>query len=349
VTRAAFVFPNPRAALAAEVADGRAPDSTLLGQNHLDQHGVTAELVDPPAHDPESGLRGRVRWHTRELALPRRLADYDVAFTPLLNLFPLASRALRGPRVVTINYGHALIYERSSPARRSLVRASLRSAARVVCLGEWQREHAIERIGVSPERIVKLLVPIDERFYGAQPPDDAEQLVLTVGKDDARDFRTFAEAVDGLDARVQIVAPPRNLRGVRLPANATAGRVDAFALRDLYRRASVVVVPQRRDGYPYGSEGGGLTALVEAEACARPLVVSERAVLRDYVDDGENALVVPAEDPRALRDAIERVLGDRALARRLGGAGRARVERAHTTRGFAAQLAPVLEDANAGR
>ena len=31
----AFVFPNPRAELAAAVARGEAPDSTLLGQNHL--------------------------------------------------------------------------------------------------------------------------------------------------------------------------------------------------------------------------------------------------------------------------------------------------------------------------
>ena len=111
------------------------------------------------------------------------------------------------------------------------------------------------------DRALASLVPVDEEFYAAQPYDDAEPLVLTVGKDDARDFATFAHAVEGLDARVQIVAPERNLRGVTLPANASAGRVDAFALRELYARASVVVVPQRSDGYPYGSEGGGLTAL----------------------------------------------------------------------------------------
>jgi glycosyltransferase involved in cell wall biosynthesis len=71
-------------------------------------------------------------------------------------------------------------------------------------------------------------------------------------------------------------------------------------------------------------------------------------MLRDYVTDGENGVVVPPEDPTALREAIERLLGDATLAARLGAVGRARVERDHTTRGFAARLAPVLRDANAG-
>ena len=76
----------------------------------------------------------------------------------------------------------------------------------------------------------------------------------------------------------------------------------------------------------------------------RPVVATERAIFRDYVDDGVEGLVVPAEDPAAMRAAIERLLGDAELRARLGAAGRARVERDHTSRGFAAQLAPVLRD-----
>jgi len=74
----------------------------------------------------------------------------------------------------------------------------------------------------------------------------------------------------------------------------------------------------------------------------RPVVATERAIFRDYVDDGVEGLVVPAEDPGAMRGAIDRLLGDPELAAGLGAAGRARVERDHTSRGFAALLAPVL-------
>jgi glycosyltransferase involved in cell wall biosynthesis len=113
-------------------------------------------------------------------------------------------------------------------------------------------------------------------------------------------------------------------------------------LRDAYARAACVVVPQRSDEYAFGSEGGGLTALLEAMAMGRPVVASDRAILHDYVEDGVDALLVPPEDPPALRAAIERVLGDPELASSLGAAARARVERSHTSPGFAARLAPVL-------
>jgi glycosyltransferase involved in cell wall biosynthesis len=60
------------------------------------------------------------------------------------------------------------------------------------------------------------------------------------------------------------------------------------------------------------------------------------------VADGVEALIVPPEDPTALREAIARVLADPELGERLGSAGRARVERDHTTKGFARRLEPLL-------
>src|SRR5207302_7678868 len=99
-------------------------------------------------------------------------------------------------------------------------------------------------------------------FQPAQPPPDAEPYVLTVGKDLARGLHTFAAAVDALDLRAEIVAHPRNLEGVSLPRNARAQTALASSqLRDLYAGAACVVLPQRRDSYRYGSEGGGLTAV----------------------------------------------------------------------------------------
>jgi glycosyltransferase involved in cell wall biosynthesis len=77
-------------------------------------------------------------------------------------------------------------------------------------------------------------------------------------------------------------------------------------------------------------------------AMGKPIVASDRAILRDYVDDGVEALVVPAEDPAAMREAVDRVLADPELARSLGAAARARVERANSSSGFAAGLAPLL-------
>jgi len=334
--KVAFVYPNPRAELAAQVATGDAPDSTLLGQNHLAALGIDARL-----HDPALTRRrgGRLRWNLREVTLPWELGDADVALTPLAALFPLAARARRRQRVVVVNYGLCTIWDRSSRARRKLLGASLRSAAAVVCLGEWQRERLEEQTGAQA---TTALLGIDERYFSPRPAPGGEPYVLAVGKDLARDYATFAEAVRQLGVRAEIAAYPRNLEGVRLPPGTRAQAVSPAELRDLYAGAACVVVPQRRQGYPYGSEGGGLTSLLETLAMGRPLVATGRPILHDYVTHEETALLVPPEEPDVLAAAIRRVLEDAELARRLGAAGRARVEAGLTTRHFAERLAPIL-------
>jgi glycosyltransferase involved in cell wall biosynthesis len=183
-------------------------------------------------------------------------------------------------------------------------------------------------------------VGVDIDWFEPRSAGEGEPYVLTVGKDLARDLHTFAAAVAEVDARVEIVAHPRNLVGVAIPANA---RVRSFIstaeLRDLYAGAACVVVPQRADGYPYGSEGGGLTTICEAMAMAKPIVATERAILHDYL--GADELVRP-EDPDALRAAIETVLADPGER---GERARRRAEQRHSTRHFAEKLAPILRAA----
>jgi glycosyltransferase involved in cell wall biosynthesis len=339
----AFVYPNSRRALLAEVARGDAPDSTLLGQNHLAALGVDATIHEPRlTRTPRSGLAHRLTWNLRELTLPWELRDVDVAFTPLANLLPLAARARRRLRVVVVNYGLCLIYERSTRARRRLLAESLRSAAAVVCLGESQREQLIEQTGLDPARVYTALLGIDERFFAPRPLPEGEPYVLTVGKDLSRDFATFVEAVRRLGVRAELAVYPRNLEGIQLPPKVRARVVGPTELRELYAGAACVVIPQHRPDYPYGSEGGGLTALLESMAMAKPTVISDRPILSDYVTGGETAVVVPPEDPAALASAIERVLVDPGS---LGPVARRRVEDGLTTQHLAERLVPIFREA----
>ena len=335
------MYPNPRCELVAEVESGRAPDTTLLGQNHLAELGLDATVFDFESRG------GRVLWNLREPRIAWSLASRaDVVFTPLAALLPLAARARGRPKVVVVNYGLCTIWKRSGQARRRVLLASLRSAARIVCLGSRQRELLLSQTGLPPEQVVTVRLGVDERFFGPQPQADAgDPLVLAVGKDLARDYATFAEAVSSLGVRAEIACLPRNLEGIALPPQVHARFVGPIELRELYREAACVVVPQRRSDYPYGSEGGGLTALLEAMASARPVVASERPILEDYLVTEENALLVPPEDPEPLAQAIARVLEDRALASSFGTAARRSVDDGLTTRRFAEQIAPLLRAA----
>jgi glycosyltransferase involved in cell wall biosynthesis len=341
--KATFVYPNSRAELLAGIERGEEPDSQLHGALYLGEHGIDVEFHDPLLTRRElPKALSRVAWNVRELTVPYELGRTDVVFTPLAALLPLAARGRRLP-VVVINFGLNLIWRRASRARRALLRRSLRAAARVICLGEAQRTELVDAAGLEPERVLTMPIPVDDRFFMPQEDVDTRN-VLAVGKDLARDYGTLLEAAAPLEVETTLVAHPRNLAGLELPANARLAPtgLSFTELRDAYARAACVVLPQRSDSFAFGSEGGGLTALLEAMAMGRPIVASERAILRDYVDDGIEALLVPPEDPLALRAAVERVLGDSELARSLGAAARARVERAHTSQEFAARLAPVL-------
>ncbi|MFY9578797.1 MAG: glycosyltransferase [Gaiellaceae bacterium] len=347
MTRAAFVFQNPRSRLLEDVRAGREPDTALLGLNHLAAFGVDARIHDPLLARPEySGIVGRLTWSARELPLPWEIRAADVVFTPLANLFPLVARLRRSLPIVVVNYGLNVIYDRSSRARRRLLASSLRSAAAVVCLGEAQRAGMIERAGLEPAHVHTLLLGADVEWFEPQEEGAIEPYVLTVGKDLARDLGTFADAVRGLGVRVEIVAHPRNLAGVTLPPNARVRSfIPATELRELYAGAACVVVPQQPEGYPYGSDGGGLTTVCEAMAMGKPIVATERAILDDYLDADE---LVPPRDPGAMRAAVEGVLTDGRLRAERSARSRRRAEERHSTRRFAEALAPILRAAAGG-
>jgi glycosyltransferase involved in cell wall biosynthesis len=321
----------------------------LLGQNHLASHGIDARVHDAWLTRARTT---RVRWHTREVMLPWELRDADAVVTPLATLLPIAARLRGRPRVVVVNYGLTTRFARSSPARRRLLRRSAHAAAAHVALARSQGETWAEQTGIPPERWRAIPLGVDVAWWSSRGRPNGERLILAVGKDEARDYATLAEAIAGLDVRAILATNPHNLNGVRLPPNAVARFVGPAELRELYARAACVVVPQRRPEYPLGSEAGGITTVLEAAAMERPLVVTDRPVIREYVEPDSTAVVVPAEDPAALRSGITRVLEDAALARRLGAAARARVEREHTMERFAERLADFLRpilDARPGR
>jgi glycosyltransferase involved in cell wall biosynthesis len=74
------------------------------------------------------------------------------------------------------------------------------------------------------------------------------------------------------------------------------------------------------------TEGLG-SAVLEAMACARPIVGTRAGGLPEAVADGETGRLVPPHDEPALAAALIEMLRDAGLRARFGAAGRARVER----------------------
>lgn len=142
----------------------------------------------------------------------------------------------------------------------------------------------------------------------ADVPD--AQLVVLGGLAGEQDFERVRALVGarGLEARVE-------LRGT-LPQVQVAQEL---------ARAAAVAVPFLKTGMTE-RHSSPLKAF-EAMAAGRPIVASDLPSSREFLRDGENALLVPAGDAGALASALRRLLQDRALAQSLAEAAYAEAPR----------------------
>ena len=194
-------------------------------------------------------------------------------------------------------------------ARRAprLFRPLVRRARVVVCASRSLRDD-MRDLGAGDVRVIPSGVEVPPELGEPEEPPH----VLYVGRlSEEKGVRDLAAAAEGLPLVVVGDGPLRDV----LPS---VGVVPHDELGPYYDRAAVVCVPSRREGY-------GIVAR-EAMAHGRPVVSTAVGGLADVVDDGVTGVVVPPQDPPALRAALERVLGDAALRERLGRVARARAE-----------------------
>jgi glycosyltransferase involved in cell wall biosynthesis len=88
------------------------------------------------------------------------------------------------------------------------------------------------------------------------------------------------------------------------------------------------------------TEGLG-TSLLDAMACARPIVATRAGGIPEIIEDGVNGLLVPVRDSHALAAAIVRALKDPAMRLRMGETGLARVEERFTVERMVSDTADV--------
>jgi len=116
---------------------------------------------------------------------------------------------------------------------------------------------------------------------------------------------------------------------------AFTGFVSEATLFELYRRASVFVMPSLGEGF-------GLVYL-EAMRAGKPCVAARGSAAEEVLAEGETGLLVRQEDTGELVAALQSLLDNPEAARRMGEAGRRRWRNEFGTDRFRARIEPLLE------
>ncbi|HJR04176.1 MAG TPA: glycosyltransferase family 4 protein, partial [Methylomirabilota bacterium] len=216
-------------------------------------------------------------------------------------------------------------WERRNVERADLVVVTSRYSADVA-----QREYGVplERLAVVPEPID--LEVWDDQFWRAPRRARNGPVVLSVARMYPRKrLSDLLHAAAILRARVPGIQVRIVGRGPEWEAvsrlHAALGLGDSVALlgdltrerlAEEYVNASVFCLPSVQEGF-------GIVFL-EAMAAELPVVACRIAAIPEVVLDGTTGLLVGPRDPGALAEALERLIGEPALARRLGRDGRRR-------------------------
>lgn len=189
---------------------------------------------------------------------------------------------------------------------------------------------------------------VDVSVFAVMPEPEGKMLVVLPGRmlwD--KGVGEFVEAARllhqrGLHARFALVGDRDDHNPSCVPARAlneweTEGIVECWGRRDdmpeVFAQAHVVCLPSYREGLP--------KALLEAASCARSIVTFDVPGCREAVVHGKNGLLVPFGDVAGLAGALETLLTNHGMRKRMGKEGRLMAMREFSQELVAAQTIRV--------
>ena len=309
------------------------------------QHACDRKLLPTAANVfvlPRSGALGYFTnaWRARELLTRWRPDVVNAHYASGYG----TTAALCGVRPVLLSVWGSDVYDfpYESALKGRLIRGNLRRATAIA-----STSHAMARQvqRLTPERSEIAVTPFGvdlARFTPDASRRPRGRLTIGIVKSLATKYGVdlLLRAFAGLVADADVQALPDECRLLvvgdgpqRAQLEALAGELGIASRSEFagavahaevpawLNRFDVYAAPSRLDSESFG------VAVIEASACAMPVVVSDAGGLPEVVRDGETGLVVARDDAPALQAALKRLVLDAALRERLGQAGRAHVER----------------------
>jgi len=238
-----------------------------------------------------------------------------------------------------------------------------RHADRVVANSDFTRDELL-KLGVAPDRIVRISPGVDVGIFrpgletadlrGALGITGDQRLMLSVGRLSRRKgFDQVIHALpilleQGLDVRYAIIGIGEDFEYLQSLAQELGvkdrvhllGHVEPADLPRWYNAADVFAMPNREINGD--TEGFGMVFL-EAAACGKPSVAGDAGGTGAAVVDGETGYRVDGASVEAVAGALERLLTDELLNKRLGENGIKRAARDFSWEAVAVRTAALAD------
>jgi len=278
-----------------------------------------------------------------ELAKLFRREKVTVVLTHHLGqlLYSAIGARLAGARLVHVEHE---FYTLASAKAKRLLRVAGSLAERIIGVTEEVERFLLEDVHLPPSKVNLIRNGVDMFRFGPPTGHEREALriprgrpiVGTVGRLDAtKDHRSliaaFRTVVTTVPDAVLVIIGEGPMR------LALERDVKRYGLGESVRlfgeRLDVPALLPGLDVFVLSSVNEGLPlALLEAMACARPVVVTDVGGVAGVVDRGRAGIVVAPRDVDGLAKAIIGLLRDRVRAAQLGAAGRSIVEQRYDLR-----------------
>lgn len=225
--------------------------------------------------------------------------------------------------------------------------ALVRRAGRVVTICRASTSEA-RAAGVAPDRVVCIPGGVDTVAFAPAAMPVQDRTVVFVGRLDRMKgvhvlIDAFACLVRAMpEARLTVVGdgPERAALQNQCRTAGLEGRVVFSGQQDDVRpflhAGAVFALPSFSEGLP--------GVLLEAMACALPVVAARAGGVEDIVAHGRTGLLVDPGDTAGLATALQQVLADRGVARRFGRAARDHVREHFSITHTAARYLQLYEE-----
>jgi glycosyltransferase involved in cell wall biosynthesis len=309
------------------------------------------------------GKRNAVR-ALRELVSITRQASPDVVMVRCFNAETLGRIAARIAGVQhSIVWVHSMLDLRQrSRASSAIDRALIRWTSAYFGVAEAQRHYLVDKLGYPADKIRIIHNGVDLTMF--DPNSDRSVLAefgfaendpvvgIVAGLHPWKDHATLLGAarivIDRLpDAKFLIIGDGATrpqletlCANLRITSNVhfTGARHDVARL---LTAIDVFALTSTTEAFPI--------SLLEAMACGRPAVCTAVGGVPEVFNDGESGYLVPPKDPQRLASRLLSLLSDPDTARRMGRAGRDRVEAEFSLDQSVVRAEQAIEDVVTGR